>query len=217
MAHVSLTANERTEFGNGPARRLRKSGFVPGVVYQPGRPSLALSLSDRDLRRAIAEGRTGVIDLAVGDAPARPVLLKDWQLHPVRLDVMHVDFVEVDLTQEIEAPVAITLQGDAIGVREGGILDQPLREVVVSALPDSLPDHIELDVSGLQIGDSVTVGDLSAPAGVAIVTDPETVVASVVPPTVEAAPEPDEEAEGEEGAAPAAAADEGEGGGSDEG
>jgi large subunit ribosomal protein L25 len=214
MAHVSLTANERTEFGNGPARRLRKSGFVPGVVYQPGGPSLALSLSDRDLRRAIAEGRTGVIDLAVGDAPARPVLLKDWQLHPVRLDVMHVDFVQVDLTQEIEAPVAITLEGDAIGVRDGGILDQPLREVVVSALPDSLPDHIELDVSALQVGDSVTVGDLTAPTGVTIVTDPETVVASVVAPTVEAAPE-DEEAEGEAGAEPEAGASD-EGGGSDE-
>ena len=216
MAHVSLIARERTEFGNGPTRRLRKAGFVPGVVYQPGGPSLALSLSDRDLRRAIAEGRTGVIDLAVGDAPARPVLLKDWQLHPVRLDVMHVDFVEVDLTQEIEAPVAITLAGDAVGVRDGGILDQPLREVVVSALPDTLPDHIELDVSALQVGDSVTVGDLTAPAGVTIVTDPETVIASVVAPTVEVEPE-DEEIEGEGAAAPdAAASDEGEGGGSDE-
>jgi len=215
MAHVTLTANARTEFGNGPARRLRKSGYVPGVVYQPGGPSLALSLSDRELRRALAEGRTGVIDLSVGDGPARPVLLKDWQLHPVRLDVIHVDFVEVDLTQEIEAPVGITLVGDALGVREGGVMDQPLREVVVSALPDSLPDHIELDVAALQIGESVTVGDLVAPEGVTIVTDPETVVASVVAPTVEAAPEIDEEAEGVEGAAPAAA-DEGEGGGSDE-
>jgi large subunit ribosomal protein L25 len=213
MAHVSLTARERTEFGNGPTRRLRKAGYVPGIVYQPGGPSLALALSDRDLRRAIAEGRTGVIDLAVGDAPARPVLLKDWQLHPVRLDVVHVDFVQVDLTQEIEAPVAITLAGDAVGVRDGGVLDQPLREVVVSALPDTLPDHIELDVSGLQIGESVTVADLSAPTGVTIITDPETVVASVVAPTVEAAPD-DDEAEGEAGAA---AADEGEDGGSDEG
>jgi large subunit ribosomal protein L25 len=215
MAHVSLTANERTEFGNGPSKRLRKAGFVPGVVYQAGGPSLALSLSDRELRRAIAEGRTGVIDLSIGDGPARPVLLKDWQLHPVRLDVIHVDFVEVDLTQEIEAPVAITLVGDAQGVREGGVLDQPHREVVVSALPDSLPDHIEIDVVALQIGESLTVADLTAPPGVTIVTDPETVIASVVAPTVEAAPSDEEEAEVEEGAAPAAA-DEGEGGGSDE-
>jgi large subunit ribosomal protein L25 len=214
MAHVSLTARERTEFGNGPTRRLRKAGFVPGVVYQPGGPSLALSLSDRDLRRAIAEGRTGVIDLAVGDAPARPVLLKDWQLHPVRLDVMHVDFVEVDLTQEIEAPVAITLEGDAIGVREGGVLDQPLREVVVSALPDALPDHLEADVTELAIGDSITVSDLTAPEGVAIVSDPEIVVASVVAPSAIVVEEPEELEEGEE-EEPAAPPAEAEGDGSE--
>ena len=183
MAHVSLTAQPRTEFGNGPARRLRQQGFVPGIVYQPGKPSLALSLSDRELRRAIQEGRTGVIDLVIGDAPARPVLLKDWQLHPLHLEVVHVDFVEVDLTQTIEAPVQITLAGVPVGVREGGVLDQPLREVIVSALPDSLPDHIEIDVAELTVGDSVTVADLRAPEGVTIVTDPETVVASVVAPS----------------------------------
>ena len=183
MAHVSLTAQPRTEFGNGPARRLRQQGFVPGIVYQPGKPSLALSLSDRELRRAIQEGRTGVIDLVIGDAPARPVLLKDWQLHPLHLEVVHVDFMEVDLTQTIEAPVQITLAGVPVGVREGGVLDQPLREVIVSALPDSLPDHIEIDVAELTVGDSVTVADLHAPEGVTIVTDPETVVASVVAPS----------------------------------
>lgn len=183
MAHVSLTAQPRTEFGNGPARRLRQQGLVPGVVYQSGGPSLALSLSDRELRRALHEGRTGVIDLVIGDAPARPVLLKDTQLHPLHLNVVHVDFQEVDLTQTIEAPVQIVLVGTAIGVREGGVLDQPLREVVVSALPDSLPDHIEIDVSELNVGDSVSVGGLSAPEGVEIVTDAETVVASVVAPS----------------------------------
>lgn len=204
MAHVTLTAQERTEFGNGPTRRLRKQGLVPGVVYQPGGPSLALALPDRDLRRAMAEGRTGVIDLTVGTGRARPVLLKDWQLHPVRGEVMHVDFQEVDLTQEVEAPVLITLVNTPVGVRDGGVLDQPLREVVVSALPDALPDHIELDVEGLQVGDSITVEQITAPAGVTIVSDPETVVASVVAPTVEAP-------EGDEGAAEEGG--EGEGGG----
>ena len=183
MAHVSLTAQPRTEFGNGPARRLRQQGLVPGIVYQPGKPSLTLSLSDRELRRALQEGRTGVIDLVIGDAPARPVLLKDWQLHPLHLEVVHVNFVEVNLTQTIEAPVQIALSGVPVGVREGGVLDQPLREVIVSALPDSLPDHIEIDVAELAVGDSVTVADLRAPEGVTIVTDFETVVASVVAPS----------------------------------
>lgn len=195
MAHVSLTAQPRTELGNGPTRRLRRQGLVPGIVYQSGGHSLPLSLPGHDLKRTLAEGRTGVIDLAVGDGPPEPVLVKDWQLHPVRGDVMHVDFQQVDLTQEIEAPIPLSLVGSSVGVRDGGVLDQPLREVVVSALPDSLPDHIEVDVSELAVGDSLTVADISVPAGVTVTSEPDTVVASVLAPTVEAEPE-----EGEEGA-----------------
>ncbi|MGD9694046.1 MAG: 50S ribosomal protein L25 [Thermoleophilia bacterium] len=199
MAHVALHAHARTEFGNGPARRLRRQGLVPGIVYQAGESSLTLALPDRDLRRALAEGRTSVIDLSIGDGPSRPVLVRDWQLDPVRGDVLHIDFQEVDLKVEIEAPVSVVLEGNAVGVRDGGVLDQPLREVVVSALPDALPDHLELDVTELEIGSSITVAELSAPAGVTIVTDAETVIASVVAPTGlsaedEAGGEVDEEA-----------------------
>jgi large subunit ribosomal protein L25 len=183
MAHVALHAQPRTEFGNGPTRRLRQQGMVPGIVYQPGGPSLTLALPGHDLRKALNEGRTGVIDLVIGDSPARPVLVKDWQLHPVHLGVLHVDFQQVDLTQVVEAPVQILLVGNAVGVRDGGVLDQPLREVVVSALPDSLPDHIEIDVSELTIGHSITVGQISTAEGVTVVTDPDTVVASVVAPS----------------------------------
>lgn len=197
MAHVALHAHARTEFGNGPTRRLRQQGMVPGIVYQPGGPSLTLALPGRDLRKALNEGRTGVIDLVIGDEPARPVLVKDWQLHPVHLGVLHVDFQQVDLTQEVEAPVQITLTGNAVGVRDGGVLDQPLREVVVSALPDSLPDHIEVDVSELSIGDAIAVGDIAAPEGVTIVTDPETVVASVVAPSSDVGEETADEVETE--------------------
>ncbi len=201
MAHVALTAQKRTEFGNGPTRRLRRGGRVPGVVYQPGSPSLAFSLAERELRRAIAEGRTGVIDLSVEGEGTRPVLLKDWQLDPVRGDVLHVDFQEVDLTQEVEAPVQIVLVGSSVGVRDGGVLDQTQRELVVRALPEALPDHLDLDVSELAVGDSITVEGIAAPEGVVIVTDPETVVASVIAPTVEPEEEPEELEEGEEGEA----------------
>ncbi|HVH01332.1 MAG TPA: 50S ribosomal protein L25 [Miltoncostaeaceae bacterium] len=201
MAHVALTAQKRTEFGNGPTRRLRRGGHVPGVVYQPGSPSLAFSLPERELRRAIAEGRTGVIDLSVEGEGTRPVLLKDWQLDPVRGDVLHVDFQEVDLTQEVEAPVQIVLVGSSVGVRDGGVLDQTQRELVVRALPEALPDHLDLDVSELAVGDSITVEGIAAPQGVVIVTDPETVVASVIAPTVEPEEEPEELEEGEEGEA----------------
>lgn len=197
MAHVALHAHPRTEFGNGPTRRLRQQGRVPGIVYQVGGPSLALSLPGHDLRKALNEGRTGVIDLVIGDSPARPVLVKDWQLHPVHLGVLHVDFQQVDLTQVVEAPVQIVLTGTAAGVREGGVLDQPLREVVVSALPDSLPDHIEIDVSALAIGHSITVGEITTDEGVTVVTDPETVVASVVAPSSDVGDEPGDDTETE--------------------
>lgn len=192
MAHVALTAQPRTEFGNGPTRRLRRDGLVPGVVYQPGGPSLAFSLSDRDVRRALTEGRTGVIDLTVEGDHARPVLLKDVQTEPVRGAVLHVDFQEVDLTQEVEAPVQIVLVGTPVGVLEGGVLDQPQREAVVRALPDALPDHLELDVSELTVGDSLTVGAITPPEGVEIVTDPETVAASVIVPSELVVEEPEE-------------------------
>jgi large subunit ribosomal protein L25 len=201
MGHISLNAQERSEFGDGPARRLRRQGLVPGVVYQPGGPSLALSLPDRDLRRALAEGRTAVIDLTIGGSAARPVLLKDWYLHPVRGNVLHVDFQEVDLTVEVEAPVSVVLVGVPAGVKEGGVLDQTLREIVVRALPDTLPDHLEIDVSELDIGGSTSVADITAPGGVTIITEPEIVVASVVAPSVEVVVEPEEDeelAEGEE-------------------
>jgi large subunit ribosomal protein L25 len=151
-----------------------------------------------------------VIDLTVEGDHSRPVLLKDWQLDPVRGEVLHVDFQEVDLTQEVEAPVQITLVGSSVGVRDGGVLDQPLREVVVRALPDTLPDHVDLDVTELAVGDSATVEAIVPPEGVVIVTEPETVVASVLAPTVveEEEPEEAEEAvEGEEGEEPAAAAE----------
>lgn len=222
MAHVALSAQKRSEFGNGPTRRLRRQGLVPGVVYEPGRESLAFALPERELRRVLAEGRSAVIDLTVEGDHARPVLLKHAQLDPVRGAVLHVDFQEVDLTQEVEAPVQVVLVGSSVGVRDGGVLDQPLRDVVVRALPEALPDHLELDVSELTVGDSITVAGIAAPEGVEIVGDLETVVASVIAPTVVEEPEVEEDeelaegeaVEGEEGEE--GAADESQGADSDE-
>jgi large subunit ribosomal protein L25 len=202
MAHLQLSADERTETGNGPARRLRRQGLVPGVVYQPGSPSITFALPDRELRRVLLGdgGRTSVIDLRVGGARAKPVIFKDWQVDPVRGRILHVDFQEVDLTETIEMHVQVVLEGNPVGVREdGGVLDQALREVTVKALPDAMPDAIPHDVSDLAIGDAITVADLAAPEGSDITTEPEQVVASVLTPTVEpeVEAEPEEAAEGE--------------------
>jgi large subunit ribosomal protein L25 len=198
MAHVALSAQQRTQLGNGPTRRLRREGLIPGIIYQPGEPSLALAVDARELRKALADGgRTGVIDLTLAGDKTRPVLVKDWQLDPVRGDVTHIDFQEVDLKQEVTTTVALTLVGTPVGVREGGVLDQTMREVEVSALPDSLPEQIELDVSALDVNSSISVAELTAPAGVTIVADPEIVIASVVPPTAAEPTEAEVEAEAE--------------------
>jgi large subunit ribosomal protein L25 len=205
--HEQLTASERTEFGNGPTRRLRRSGRTPGVLYQKGGDSIALAFDAHRLRRVLSgTGRTSVVDVSIDGSTPRPAVLRDWQLHPVREDVMHVDFEQVDLTVAIEMSVPLHLTGTAVGVREGGVLDQVLMEVVVRALPDRIPDAIELDVSELEVGSSVAVGELEAPEGVEITEAPEHVVASVTLPSQEPSAEALEE-EGEE--EPGAAEDEG--------
>ena len=211
MAHTKLAANARTETGSAASRRLRRKGLVPGVLYQSGGESLAFSLDERELRRFLhADGaRTSVVDITIGDGTPRPALIKEWQLEPVRGAILHVDLQQVDLTVSIQAPVSLVLVGNPVGVRDGGVLDQPVREVTVEGLPDALPDTIEFDVSGLATGDTAHVSDLTAPEGVAIVDDPETVIASVTLPTA-IEEEPEEEAaepvegapaEGAEGAA----------------
>jgi large subunit ribosomal protein L25 len=214
--HEQLRASARTEFGNGPTRRLRREGRTPGVVYQKGSESISLAFDARALRRTLSgSGRTSVIDVAIDGTTPRPAVLRDWQLDPVRDDLLHVDFQEVDLTVAIQMSVPVHLTGTAVGVREGGVLDQVLMEVVVSALPDRIPDSIDLDVSELEVGSSVAVADLVAPEGVEITEDAEHVVASVTLPSQEPAEE-EEAVEAVEGEEEPAAAAEDEGGESSE-
>lgn len=200
MAHIQLTVEPRTPDGSRGARRLRRTGRIPGVLYQHGRDPVTFEVDDLELRRAVREGaRHNVIDVLISGAAARPVLLKDWQVNPVRGDYLHIDLQGVDLTQEVEASVPIVLIGDPIGVREGGILDQTEREVTVRALPDSLPEAIEYDVSELDVGDSFGFGALVAPEGVELIfADPDESVASITLPAAEIAEEAAEAEAGDE-------------------
>jgi large subunit ribosomal protein L25 len=206
MAHIQLAAEERTQLGTSATRRLRRQGRVPGVLYQAGGPSLAFSLLERELRQVFhGGGRSQVIEITIGGGTALPALLKDWQMEPVREEVLHVDLQQVDLRVAVETSVGVVLTGQAVGVREGnGVLDQTLRSVTVRALPDRLPESVEGDVTPLEVGGTLLVGDLVAPEGVEILDDPETTVASVLAPTV--VEEPEEAVEVEEGAEPAPAA-----------
>ena len=184
--HEQLTASVRTALGTGPTRRLRREGRTPGILYQKGGDSIALAFDTRELWRAVSgTGRTSVIDVAIGGETPRPAVLRDAQLDPVREEVQHVDLQQVDLTVALEISVPLHLVGTAVGVREGGILDQVLLEVAVSALPDRIPDAIEYDVSELEVGGAITVADLSAPEGVEIIESDEQFVASVTLPSAE--------------------------------
>lgn len=183
--HVQLKATERTQFGTTEAKRLRASGQVPGVLYQAGKESLSFALPARDLDKALhgEHGKTAVFEITVEGHPTVPALLKDWDLAPVRGNVLHVDFQQVDLKKQIEANVPLVLSGIAVGVRDGGVLGQPVHELTVRCLPDALPDSIVVDVAELEAGAVLHLSDVTAPSGVEILGDPEIVVASITAPS----------------------------------
>jgi large subunit ribosomal protein L25 len=201
--HVSLKAAPRTEFGSTVTRRLRRGGQVPGVLYRAGEESVAFSVPARELMRAIhgEHGKTAVFEISVDGHDTVPALLKDWQLNPVRVELLHVDFQQVDLKVAVQANVPLVLEGVAVGVRDGGVLGQPVHEITVSALPDQIPDGITVDVSALEAGGVLHLSDVRAPTGVEIIGDPEAVVASVTAPSRVELPEGEEGVEGEEGEA----------------
>lgn len=199
--HVPLAVSTREARGSAATRRLRRAGLVPGVLYRPGGDSLAFQADEYEVRRLIRRGgiRSAVVDLVVDSGAPRTVLFTTWDSDPVRDQIIHLDLQEVDLTVEVEADVPVMLVGTAQGVRDGGILDQTALTVRVSALPDALPRSIEFDITDVELGASVHVGDLVLPAGVQMVTDPEYGIASVMITRASLATD-DELGEGEEGA-----------------
>jgi large subunit ribosomal protein L25 len=202
---TKLIVAQRDKLGSAESRRLRKEGLVPGVLYGNGEP-ISISIAERELRRALtgASGLHSILGFELdGKGQTHASILKEYQVDPVRGGVTHVDLQEVRLDRAINASVTVELVGgdDAPGVREGGVLSQPLREVTVEALPLEVPERIELDVSGMELGDTLRISDLTAPEGVTLLDDPELVMATVTAPTKVVEPEPTEEelAEGEEG------------------
>ena len=200
---VKLSVRERDGRGSGDSRRLRREGLIPGVLYGRGRHPHAICVDERELRRALTgdHGRHAILDVTLdGQKTSHASILKDFQLHPVRGQLLHVDLQEVRLDEPIQAQVVVELVGDSEGVKEGGVLSQVQREINVEALPLEIPDRIELDVSGMAIGDTLRLADLPAREGVTYLDDPEeTVLATVTMPTQIVEPEVEEE-ELEEGA-----------------
>src|SRR2546428_3648674 len=199
---IKLTVKEREACGSADARRLRKQGFIPGVLYGKGKSSSAICVPERDLRRVLtgAGGLHAILDVVLeGRATTNASILKDYQQDPIRGHISHIDLQEVRLDQPIQASVTVQLIGEPVGAKEGGVLSQVQREINVEALPMEIPEHIDLDVSGMAIGDTLRLVDLAPIEGVTYLDNPERPgVATVTLPTREVEPEPEEPAEGEE-------------------
>ena len=210
---MKLEVQERDGRGSADARRLRKQGLVPGVLYGRGKTPHAFSVPERELRRALSgdSGLHAILDVVLaGQKTTHPSVLKDYQQDVPSGRLAHIDLHEVRLDQPIQAEVSVDLVGEPAGVKEGGVLSQVSREIRVEALPLEIPDHLELDVSGMAIGDTLRLSDLAAQDGVKFLDDPEeTVLATVTAPTVIVEPEPEEE-ELEEGELPEGEVPEGE-------
>ena len=193
---VQLKVQERESRGSAASRRLRENGLVPGVLYGNGGQAHPFCIEERELRRVLTgdHGLHAILDVVLeGQQKAHHAVLKEYQLDPTRARLLHIDLQEVRLDQAIHTQVVVELVGESEGVKEGGVLSQVNREVNVEALPMEVPDRLELDVSSMVIGDTLRVSDLRVPEGVKLLDDPETVLASVTPPTKIEEPEVVEE------------------------
>ncbi|MBW1823120.1 MAG: 50S ribosomal protein L25/general stress protein Ctc [Deltaproteobacteria bacterium] len=210
---LKLSATVRKEKGKGVAGRLRQKGMLPAVVYGHKTPSTPLLIDSKQLRQAIAggKGESKLFSLLIeenGEPKEKTVMIKELQIHPLKRHYLHVDFFEVAMDEEITIPLPIKLLGEAEGVKIGGVLQQVRREL--ESLPSNIPDSLEVDVSSLNIGDSIHLKDVQLPPGIKVSEDADLTIATLLSPTVEkevAEEVPAEEGEEEKAAAEAEGAE----------
>ena len=199
MKEIVLNVVTRKEKGKSPSARLRREGTIPAVAYGPKDDAMLLMLKTKDLKDILrpTAGESGVIKLKIDNqSTLKPAIIKDIQLEPVKDTILHVDFYFISADIEIKTTVKLTTVGEALGVKDfEGILNFAAREIEIECLPDKIPEYIEVDVSNLNIHDTLRVKDLDIPEGIKVHSDLEQLVANVVPPTVEEVPV---EAEAEE-------------------
>jgi large subunit ribosomal protein L25 len=191
---IRLEVQERDRRGTRESRRLRRTGMIPGVLYGRGKPH-AICVPERELRRVLTGGHGlhAILDVTLaGQRSTHASILKEYQVDPIRGKIEHFDLQEVRLDQAIQSSVVVELVGESVGSKAGGVLSQVTREVRVEALPLEVPDRLELDVSAMEIGDTLRLSDLAARDGVTFLDDPETVLATVTVPTRVEEPEPEE-------------------------
>ncbi|GAB4484136.1 MAG: 50S ribosomal protein L25 [Thermodesulfovibrionales bacterium] len=189
MEKISIHAEKRGEHGKGVARSLRRAGMVPAVLYRAGQAQ-SIKLERKSLARVInaVAGEQVIIDLQFPDGEKKLALLKDYQVDPIRGDLLHTDFFEVSLTETVRVTVHIMTTGEPIGVkRDGGIVQHVTREVEVECLPDKIPGRVQVDITTLEIGQSIHVSDLKFDEGVKVLSDPHDVIVTVAEAVVEEA------------------------------
>jgi large subunit ribosomal protein L25 len=190
---LEITADARDKKRKRDAKRLLRSGKIPGILYGPKTQTVTLELDKREFTSRVAglEGSHLVRLKSSASALAEKVaLVKDMQYHPISGEVIHADLYEVDLTAKIQVHVPLHFTGKAFGVTRGGILQPIVREIEVECLPLDIPEFFNVDVSALDIGDSIHIEQLAMPEGVSALSEPNTALVAVVTPTVEEAPTP---------------------------
>ncbi len=218
MELIELKTNIRTTVGNGPARRLREAGQIPAVLYGPKTESVLLSVNKNDFDLALKQGRSGqiILNLVVqnnDETYTRPAMIKELQVHPVSRNYLHIDFYEIDMDRKITVGIPIVTVGSSVGVERGGVLQIIRRELEVQCLPFEVPESIEIDVTDMDMGDSIHLEDISLDGDVEFMGESNLTVVTVLSPKLEEEPEEEEEleeedAEKEEGETPEAGSEE---------
>ena len=166
-------------------KKLRNTGKVPAVVYGYGTKNTSVKVDEVEFIKVIREvGRNGVIDLGVGSKTIK-VMVSDYQFDPLKNQITHIDFLAINMTEERTVDVPVQLVGEAVGAKEGGVVEQPLFDLQITATPENIPESIEVEITDLQINDSYSVGDIKVSGDFTIENDPEESVVTVVPPTEE--------------------------------
>ena len=178
-------------------KTLRKIGKVPAIVYGYGTKNTSVKVDEVEFIKVIREvGRNGVIELGVGSKSIK-VMVSDYQFDPLKNQITHIDFLAINMSEERTVEVPVQLTCEAVGAKEGGVVEQPLFDLEVTATPDNIPESIEIDISELDVNDSYSVADIKVSGDFTIENDPEESVVTVVPPTEEPTEEEIEAMEGE--------------------
>jgi large subunit ribosomal protein L25 len=191
MEEIRLKAEKRVQGGKNPARRLRKEGIIPAVLYGKDVEPLPLSISAKEWRSAQGHVKSNtIIKMELennGTTEERPVMLKDMQRAVLRDVILHIDFLQVSMERAVQVEVPIHFVGEPAGVVKGGVIEQHLRSIMVESLPGQIPEKIEIDISALDIGDSIHISDLNLP-NIKLLAPPDVAIVGVTPPQAEEKP-----------------------------